>query len=858
MVIMLATGMFTNISFIIYALSCSPFELFPAYFFRAFLRAENAAFALQFYIMFLLARNFSSQKGKRFPDIFKYFTAASILYFVYLGTYCLFAQNVFLSPSYLFWYPFWATIVLIEGFTAVWIMYKNYKTEQLNLLRYHVRTLAFFYMLPYCILKVFENPFFSSLTSTFPMLPASSLTSLWLTCIIYYCARKLVGTRFLNMEKHVVSPNYNRLKFIDDFRGVIARLSTISSVDEIQPITKSFFEKVFGVPSKHVSFMVRENKKKKNKEAAPAVEGQAALIENAFSVAPNDSLLVNLVFNNRILIRDEVEFTHFYTMLSDEELEYAEAADFLRELKADVFVPIFYDSRVIGAIMVDLNSRPNKFYNDVERDEMVVYANYLGSIIYLLVTMNLAAIIERERALATEVYRKNKVLGMLRKSIYAFITSKKQDIGLLTYKNRKFSYINNAAKELLNADLNNDKGLEITQKIAGVANEVATFSTPKRILIDEKDGEGLTVSIAPNLDKSMTFVTVAPSSITDILKDSMNHLSDQSKWNFLLGLRTTSEGKLVDTLLPADTAVFTNIKVNFLEMAITRKSLLLEMVSEEDALSFAHVAHKINNRKLFELLELDRNTADLDIAHKLFGMNPLFEKTDRKGLLEAFDMQGTIYIKNIQLLGADLQKQLLEYLKTGKYTPLKSEESRESDVLFICSSDQNLNDLVARGLFNADLYSELRKVAVVLPPLFTLTQEDQLALIEGLRTQIVMTKMYQNLLVLTEGDKRRLIESTFMSLHEVKRKLQGILFQKTRRQSLKDTNVIDPGATISDLDLVAAARLGRHVLKDPKMLAMLLKKFNNSQNRVAQFLGVNRSTVHRRCHQYNLQTGDFD
>src|ERR1700722_1342362 len=83
--IILLTGIFTNITLIIYRLGCPPFEFFQPYFFRAILRLENVAYALQVYAMFLFSREFTSIKTKKFPDIFKLFTLFSIVAALYWG-----------------------------------------------------------------------------------------------------------------------------------------------------------------------------------------------------------------------------------------------------------------------------------------------------------------------------------------------------------------------------------------------------------------------------------------------------------------------------------------------------------------------------------------------------------------------------------------------------------------------------------------------------------------------------------------------------------------------------------------------------------------------------------------------------
>ena len=53
-------------------------------------------------------------------------------------------------------------------------------------------------------------------------------------------------------------------------------------------------------------------------------------------------------------------------------------------------------------------------------------------------------------------------------------------------------------------------------------------------------------------------------------------------------------------------------------------------------------------------------------------------------------------------------------------------------------------------------------------------------------------------------------------------------------------------------NLIQASRLGKHALRDHKIMVMLWNKFKN-QNKIAAFLGVNRSSVNRRCKEYNLE-----
>ncbi len=58
--------------------------------------------------------------------------------------------------------------------------------------------------------------------------------------------------------------------------------------------------------------------------------------------------------------------------------------------------------------------------------------------------------------------------------------------------------------------------------------------------------------------------------------------------------------------------------------------------------------------------------------------------------------------------------------------------------------------------------------------------------------------------------------------------------------------------TITDPQLAEISRLGKSALKDPKTMHLLWNKFKN-QNKIALFLGVNRSSINRRFKEYNIQ-----
>lgn len=199
--VILLTAAFTNLSLIVCALGCPPFEIFSLDIVKFFLRLDNASFALQFYAIFVLSQNLTMYDEEPLPNMFKSFTIVSVIYFIAFSIYHFFTLDAAIFYRY---YTRWTSVVLIEGFVSLLIFYKNYKIEMLSLLRQQIKIFGLYFMLPYLIFKIWEHPLFCQLhfftTTTLEVnFLVTSIASLWLTAIIYIAARKLVRAYFLNI-----------------------------------------------------------------------------------------------------------------------------------------------------------------------------------------------------------------------------------------------------------------------------------------------------------------------------------------------------------------------------------------------------------------------------------------------------------------------------------------------------------------------------------------------------------------------------------------------------------------------------------------------------------------------------------
>ena len=89
---------------------------------------------------------------------------------------------------------------------------------------------------------------------------------------------------------------------------------------------------------------------------------------------------------------------------------------------------------------------------------------------------------------------------------------------------------------------------------------------------------------------------------------------------------------------------------------------------------------------------------------------------DRQGRF-ALAGRGTIFLDEIGDTAIDLQAKLLRVLQEREYYPVGAERPARTEARVIAATHQNLEALVANGMFRADLYYRLRVIDIEVPPL---------------------------------------------------------------------------------------------------------------------------------------------
>lgn len=674
--------------------------------------------------------------------------------------------------------------------------------------------------------------------------PTVTVSTLILAYAIYYSVNKVLGIRFLNVNTHVQSkPNFN---LIHNFKHIVEQLSHVTCIPEVCHITQTFFKAAFDIPLHKSQLYIRAQEPQATSTDSHT-NNMNTIVEDFLN--SHNNAIRTYIHKSKILIYDELEFSNFYHDTSDRRTMIS----FLKNLDADIFLPIYEKKDIIAYIIVDRHPRKKELYGNVERDEMIILANYLCNIIHLLQHRNLQSLIMQEKELKDELHLMREESKQYKESIRSFILNQQKQIGVIFYKNRRFFFGNQAAKELIGINLNTQNGHSLAKTCRQIVHQAGEYKTAQTLVTHDEKGESIVLSAVPNLEQNNIILLVHEPEINDIVSTDINLLQDPTKWDYLLYLRTTKAGKLITQLVPGTGEMLLNFKINLLRTALCRKAVLM-ILPEDDLIPTVELLHHMGSGETLHVLNLQEPCKDRTKTIELFGMNnqtyepnhtnmPIFKKLGERG---------TLFIKNIHFLDAEAQEYLTECIKYGHYRAANSEQRIATNARLLCSTNQNLMSLVQAGAFSPNLFSLLNKMTLSMTSLDALPKKELDSLADGLTEQAVKTADFKNMLELNDKEKMKLSYNRPTSLQHMRIQVEKLLVHKSKKNRIFQETLFDPAYHITDPELTEAARLGKHALRDQRVMTLLWDKFH-SQNKIAAFLGVNRSSVNRRCKQFNLE-----
>ncbi len=276
---------------------------------------------------------------------------------------------------------------------------------------------------------------------------------------------------------------------------------------------------------------------------------------------------------------------------------------------------------------------------------------------------------------------------------------------------------------------------------------------------------------------------------------------------------------------------------------------------------FAHAIHVESRRRNGPFIRVNCSSIPEELAEaELFGFKEgAFSGARKGGKRGKFHMAegGTIFLDEIHELPWRLQSKLLRAIQEKEIDPVGSDEAPDKvDFRLIAASNQNLEDLVEKKRFRADLFFRLNQTRIHLPPLRDRKEDIELYLNHFLED-----------IALKVGVQRK----------RFSRRAISFLLQYSWPGNIRELkNVVEQaiwnsqGATIDVNDLPEYMRKvhfhggdGRQKLAEflssmeRRAIIDALKRAGGSRTRAAEMLGIHRSALFKKMRKHRITESEI-
>jgi DNA-binding NtrC family response regulator len=283
------------------------------------------------------------------------------------------------------------------------------------------------------------------------------------------------------------------------------------------------------------------------------------------------------------------------------------------------------------------------------------------------------------------------------------------------------------------------------------------------------------------------------------------------------------------------------------KVARTDTSVLIQGENGTGKELIAWEIHKQSKRKgqLFITVDLGSLSESL-FESELFGhAKGAFTdaREERKGRFEAAS-RGTLFLDEIGNLPLHLQSKLLSALQSRQIVPVGSNVPVPVDVRIVSATNQNLGQLVARGLFREDLYYRINTIQLEVPALRDREQDLDL-LAEHFLRKFSLKYGKPGLRISRKAMDKLHRHHWPGNIRELQHTMENMVI-------MSDSDTITP----EDVNLTTPALSEEQGLNlanvEKNTIRKALTKYKGNYSSIAAELGISRTTLYHKIRKYGL------
>jgi len=219
---------------------------------------------------------------------------------------------------------------------------------------------------------------------------------------------------------------------------------------------------------------------------------------------------------------------------------------------------------------------------------------------------------------------------------------------------------------------------------------------------------------------ALAITTIRNLSEFELLQQEMERLKiDNQNYKKQLDILQKSLNPL-DKII-GNSKAFKEIKRTLEEYAKSNLPILITGDTGVGKEVFANAIHHLSNRNLNNYVKINCAAIPKDLLEsELFGYTEgAFSGAAKGGKIGKFELanNGTILLDEIGEMPIELQSKLLRVLQEKEFEKVGSVKTIKSNVRIICSTNQDIEDLVEKRLFREDLYYRINTIELRVPAL---------------------------------------------------------------------------------------------------------------------------------------------
>jgi transcriptional regulator with PAS, ATPase and Fis domain len=218
---------------------------------------------------------------------------------------------------------------------------------------------------------------------------------------------------------------------------------------------------------------------------------------------------------------------------------------------------------------------------------------------------------------------------------------------------------------------------------------------------------------------------------------------------------------------------------------------------------------------------------------------------DRAGLIESAT-GGTLFLDEIGEMALPVQGRLLRALELGEIRRLGESQSRKVVTRFVAATHRNLEEMVRKGTFRADLFFRLKGIVIPVPPLRERSWDVDLLVDHFLGS---MSKLYRRRITLTDEARERLQTHPWPgNVRELKSVIERLV-------SLNDTGTVIGIHDLGIGEVRFSVSLEEHLeAEEKRRLMAILESVQWNKSAAARILKMKRTTLLGKLKRLGINT----